>query len=66
MEGGGGMFSPRRGMRLFISQSLKRVHNYREAKAGQCGKGAGFLIFKLLLIVPIQPFSAETDGGFVL
>ena len=61
------MFSPSRGMRLFISQSLKRVHNYREAKAGQCGREAELvLIFKQLLVVLIQPISAETEGGFVL
>lgn len=38
------MFSPSRGMRLFISQSLKRVHNYRKAKAGQCGREAAFFL----------------------
>ena len=39
----------------------------QKSKSRAMRKGSRlFLIFKLLLVVLIQPISAETEGGFVL
>ena len=60
------MFSPRRGMRLFISQSLEASAQLQRSKSRAMQKETGLLILKLLVVVLIQPISAETEGRLCL